>query len=118
MHLVLRPDDVAGIAVEGDGVSYGLSYCPDCKSPYATALPPTPGFVWHHKNQYQPYATVSPQSMLVPFISESNYLIAPVRILPTYALSLSTAQVVSLCLIAFVTWTNSGRSLFRPTSQG
>src|SRR5258705_1399233 len=45
--------------------------------------------------------------VLVPFISESNYLIAPVRILPTYAVSLSTAQVVSLCLIAFVTWTNS-----------
>ncbi|MCU1423702.1 MAG: steT 4, partial [Microbacteriaceae bacterium] len=45
--------------------------------------------------------------VLVPFVSESHYLIAPVRILPTYALSLSTAQVVSLCLIAFVTWTNT-----------
>jgi APA family basic amino acid/polyamine antiporter len=45
--------------------------------------------------------------VLVPFISESHYLIAPVRILPNYALSLSTAQVVSLCLVALVTWTNS-----------
>jgi len=45
--------------------------------------------------------------VLVPFVSESRYLIAPIRILPTYALSLSTAQVVSLCLVAFVTWTNS-----------
>jgi APA family basic amino acid/polyamine antiporter len=45
--------------------------------------------------------------VLVPFISESHYLIGPIRILPTYALSLSTAQVVSLCLVAFVTWTNS-----------
>ncbi len=45
--------------------------------------------------------------VLVPFISESHYLIAPIRILPDYAVSLSTAQVVSLCLVAFVTWTNS-----------
>ena len=45
--------------------------------------------------------------VLVPFISESHYLIAPIRILPNYAVSLSTAQVVSLCLVAFVTWTNS-----------
>jgi APA family basic amino acid/polyamine antiporter len=45
--------------------------------------------------------------VLVPFISESHYLIAPIRILPNYAVSLSTAQVVSLFLVAFVTWTNS-----------
>jgi basic amino acid/polyamine antiporter, APA family len=45
--------------------------------------------------------------VLVPFVSESRYLIEPIRILPTYALSLSTAQVVSLGLVAFVTWTNS-----------
>src|ERR1700744_336932 len=45
--------------------------------------------------------------VLVPFISENHYLIAPIRILPRYALSLSTAQIVSLCLVAFVTWTNS-----------
>src|ERR1700755_2556507 len=45
--------------------------------------------------------------VLVPFISESTSLLAPIRILPTYAVSLSTAQLVSLCLIAFVTWTNS-----------
>jgi APA family basic amino acid/polyamine antiporter len=45
--------------------------------------------------------------VLVPFISESNYLIAPIRILPRYAVSLSTAQLLSLCLVTFVTWTNS-----------
>ncbi|HEX4635000.1 MAG TPA: amino acid permease [Rhizomicrobium sp.] len=45
--------------------------------------------------------------VLVPFISESHYLIAPIRILPRYAVSLSTAQIVSLFLVAFVTWTNS-----------
>jgi len=45
--------------------------------------------------------------VLVPFISENHYLIAPIRILPNYAVSLSTAQIVSLLLVAFVTWTNS-----------
>jgi basic amino acid/polyamine antiporter, APA family len=45
--------------------------------------------------------------VLVPFISESHYLISPIRILPRYAVSLSTAQVISLCLVGFVTWTNS-----------
>src|SRR5712675_2048194 len=46
-------------------------------------------------------------AVLVPSISENHYRIAPIRILPRYALSLSTAQVVSLSLVAFVTWTNS-----------
>src|SRR5882757_3063362 len=45
--------------------------------------------------------------VLAPLVSESNYIIAPIRILPTYAISLSTAQLVSLCLVSFVTWTNS-----------
>jgi basic amino acid/polyamine antiporter, APA family len=45
--------------------------------------------------------------VLVPFISENHYLIAPIHILPDYSVSLSTAQLVSLCLVAFVTWTNS-----------
>src|ERR1700685_3160510 len=39
--------------------------------------------------------------VLVPFISESHYLIAPIHILPSYAVSLSTAQLVSLWLVAF-----------------
>lgn len=45
--------------------------------------------------------------VLVPVISESNYIIAPIKILPRYAISLSTAQAVSLCIVSFVTWTNS-----------
>ena len=57
------------VALEGDGISYGLSYCPDCESPFDNAMPPQPGFVWHHKDQYQPWAAVSPQSMLLPFVS-------------------------------------------------
>jgi APA family basic amino acid/polyamine antiporter len=44
--------------------------------------------------------------VLWPKISESNYIIPPIHILPTYAVSLSTAQVVALSVIAFLTWTN------------
>ena len=44
--------------------------------------------------------------VLWPTISESNYLIPPVHILPGYALSLSTAQLTALSVIAFLTWTN------------
>ncbi|HEX3753963.1 MAG TPA: amino acid permease, partial [Rhizomicrobium sp.] len=45
--------------------------------------------------------------VLAPLVSESRYIVAPVHVLPGYALSLSTAQLVSLCLVVFVTWTNS-----------
>jgi APA family basic amino acid/polyamine antiporter len=45
--------------------------------------------------------------VLWPKISESNYIIPPIHILPTYAISLSTAQLVGLFVIFFLTWTNS-----------
>jgi APA family basic amino acid/polyamine antiporter len=45
--------------------------------------------------------------VLWPPISESKYIIPPIHILPNYAISLSTAQVISLLLIVFLTWTNS-----------
>jgi APA family basic amino acid/polyamine antiporter len=45
--------------------------------------------------------------ILWPRISESNYIIAPIHISSGYALSLSTAQVVGLLLIALLTWTNT-----------
>ncbi|HEY4048132.1 MAG TPA: amino acid permease [Acidobacteriaceae bacterium] len=45
--------------------------------------------------------------VLWPKISESNYIIPPIHILPTYAISLSTAQLVALLVIAFLTWTNT-----------
>src|SRR6202161_2402645 len=45
--------------------------------------------------------------VLWPRISESNYIIRPIHILPTYAISLSTAQLVGLFVIAFLTWTNT-----------
>src|SRR5881409_3567039 len=44
--------------------------------------------------------------VLVPWVSESNYLIAPLR-LGGYAGSLSTAQLVGLALIGFLTFTNT-----------
>ncbi|MGD0000693.1 MAG: amino acid permease [Bryobacteraceae bacterium] len=42
-----------------------------------------------------------------PGIAESRYLIAPIHIGSTYALSLSTAQLVGIAVIVFLTWTNS-----------
>src|SRR5437667_603099 len=44
--------------------------------------------------------------VLVPWVSESNYLIAPLRF-GGYAVSLSTAQLIVLSLIAFHTFTNT-----------
>jgi APA family basic amino acid/polyamine antiporter len=45
--------------------------------------------------------------VLWPRINENSYILSPIHILPTYAISLSTAQVVSLFLIALLTWTNT-----------
>src|SRR6202023_467896 len=45
--------------------------------------------------------------VLWPQIAETNYIIGPIHILPTYALSLSTAQLVALLVITFLTWTNT-----------
>src|SRR5438270_2529221 len=44
--------------------------------------------------------------VLLPWISESNYIISPIRF-GGYALSLSTAQLVGLLLIGFLTFTNT-----------
>src|SRR4051795_4079065 len=45
--------------------------------------------------------------ILVPWVAEDNYLIAPVHISTGYALSLSTAQLVGIILIALLTFTNT-----------
>ncbi len=44
--------------------------------------------------------------VFVPLVSETNYIVAPVRI-GGYALSLSTAQLVAILLIVLLTWTNT-----------
>lgn len=40
-------------------------------------------------------------------ISESNYLVTPIHISGTYAVSFSTAQLLAIVLIALLTWTNA-----------
>lgn len=40
-------------------------------------------------------------------VSETNYIIPPVHISSGYAISLSTAQVAAILLIALLTWTNT-----------
>jgi APA family basic amino acid/polyamine antiporter len=45
--------------------------------------------------------------VLFPWVSEEHYLIAPIHISSGYAVSLSTAQLVAIVVIAILTWTNS-----------
>jgi basic amino acid/polyamine antiporter, APA family len=45
--------------------------------------------------------------VLIPGISEESYLIAPIHIGSSYALSLSTTQIVAILLIVLLTWTNT-----------
>jgi basic amino acid/polyamine antiporter, APA family len=42
-----------------------------------------------------------------PTLSESNYIVKPVHLGSSYAISLSTAQLVGLLLIALLTWMNT-----------
>src|SRR5258706_6740930 len=44
---------------------------------------------------------------LAPRVSESNYLIAPTHLFGSYAISLSTAQLVAMFLILLLTLTNT-----------
>lgn len=46
-------------------------------------------------------------SILFPPVSETRYLIPPVHLSAGYAISLSTAQLVAIAVIAALTWTNS-----------
>ncbi|MBE7158202.1 MAG: amino acid permease [Rhodospirillales bacterium] len=45
--------------------------------------------------------------VLWPAVSETRYLIAPIHITSGYAISLSTAQLAAICVIALLTWTNT-----------
>jgi APA family basic amino acid/polyamine antiporter len=45
--------------------------------------------------------------VLWPGIAETNYVVPPIHVTSGYALSLSTAQLVGLLLIAGLTWTNT-----------
>ncbi len=45
--------------------------------------------------------------VLVPGVAEDRYLLAPIHVSPGYAVSLSSAQLVAIVLIALLTWTNT-----------
>jgi APA family basic amino acid/polyamine antiporter len=45
--------------------------------------------------------------VLWPAIAEDRYLVPPIHILPGYAVSLSTAQLVGVLLIVLLTWSNT-----------
>jgi basic amino acid/polyamine antiporter, APA family len=45
--------------------------------------------------------------ILVPWVAEDNYLVPPIHLSAGYAISLSTAQLVAVLLIALLTWTNT-----------
>lgn len=46
-------------------------------------------------------------SVLFPPIAEDRYLLAPIHLSSRYAISLSTAQLAAIAVIALLTWTNS-----------
>lgn len=45
--------------------------------------------------------------VLWPSVAEDRYLIAPIHLSSGYAISLSTAQLTAILVIAFLTWTNT-----------
>ena len=45
--------------------------------------------------------------VIFPAIAEDHYLVSPIHITSGYALSLSTAQLLGVLLIALLTWTNT-----------
>ncbi|MGA9769396.1 MAG: amino acid permease [Blastocatellia bacterium] len=45
--------------------------------------------------------------VLMPWVSESKYIISPIHIGSSYAVSLSTAQLIGVLMIALLTWMNT-----------
>ena len=45
--------------------------------------------------------------VLWPTLSESNYIVKPIHLVSSYAISLSTAQLVGLLMIVLLTWMNT-----------
>ena len=45
--------------------------------------------------------------VMIPWIADDRYIVAPVHLSQGYALSLSTTQLVGVLLIALLTWTNT-----------
>jgi APA family basic amino acid/polyamine antiporter len=113
---------VTGLLTVGAALSYGE---------LAAMMPKAGGMYVYLKEAYAPFwgflfgwthflvigtATIAAVAVafarftgiLVPSISESNYIIEPIRIgSSSYAFSLSTAQLVGILMIAFLTWLNT-----------
>jgi APA family basic amino acid/polyamine antiporter len=45
--------------------------------------------------------------VMLPAISEQHYLVSPIHVSSSYAISLSTGQLVGILVIALLTWTNT-----------
>jgi APA family basic amino acid/polyamine antiporter len=45
--------------------------------------------------------------VLIPWIAEDRYIVPPIHLTTGYAISLSTAQLVGVAMIALLTWTNT-----------
>ena len=45
--------------------------------------------------------------VLLPWVAENRYVVPPVHLTTTYAVSLSTAQIVAISMIALLTWANT-----------
>ena len=113
---------ITGVLTVGAALSYGE---------LAAMMPRAGGMYVYLKEAYSPFwgflygwthflvigtATIAAVSVafarftgiLFPQISESNYLIEPVRIgTSSYAFSLSTAQLLGIVMIALLTWMNT-----------
>ena len=113
---------ITGVLTIGAALSYGE---------LAAMMPRAGGMYVYLKEAYSPFwgflygwthflvigtATIAAVSVafarftgiLFPQISESNYVIEPVRLGSTsYAFSLSTAQLVGIAMIALLTWMNT-----------
>jgi APA family basic amino acid/polyamine antiporter len=113
---------ITGVLTVGAALSYGE---------LAAMMPKAGGMYVYLKEAYAPFwgflygwthflvigtATIAAVSVafarftgiLIPQISESNYFIEPIRIgSSSYAFSLSTAQLVGIVMIMFLTWLNT-----------
>jgi APA family basic amino acid/polyamine antiporter len=111
---------IAGVLTVAGALSYGelAAMMPEAGGMYVylrEAFSPLPGFLygWTLLTVIQT-GTIAAVAIafarfcgvLAPVIDESHYLIAPIHILPGYALSLSTAQAVAFGVILLITIIN------------
>lgn len=112
---------IAGVLTVAGALSYGelAAMMPEAGGMYVylrEAFSPLPGFLygWTLLTVIQTGSIAAVAiafarfgGVLLPVIDEKRYLIAPIHILPRYALSLSTAQALALAVILLITIVNS-----------